>query len=51
MTRITLQPGEHTNLQVVVDCHRQTSLVATLWVECENKLKKQRVVVSCRGPS
>ncbi|MSR55504.1 MAG: hypothetical protein EXS09_19795 [Gemmataceae bacterium] len=48
---ITLQPGEHTNLQVVVDCHRQTSLVATLWVECENKLKKQRVVVSCRNPS
>jgi len=48
---ITLQPGENSNLIVVVDCRRKTLLVVTLWIEAENKLKKQRVVVSCRNPS
>lgn len=48
---ITLQPGENSSLLVILDCRRQASLVVTLWVESESKLKKQRVVVSCRNAS
>ena len=48
---IALESGENKTLIVLLNCNRQTPLVVTLWVEFEGKLKKQRVVVSCRNPS
>jgi hypothetical protein len=46
----TVLPAQIDVLLVIMDCERRASLVVTLWVESESKLKKQRVLVSCRRP-
>ena len=44
-----LDAGAEENIIIILDCARRPSLAATLWVEADGRLKKQRVVVSCRG--